>query len=47
MQPVYEDTLLDGGVSQDGYYRVEITCQDAPDGARYFAWSNPVFVKIR
>ncbi len=40
----YEVTL-DDDVTEDGYYRVEVTSQDAW-GAYYFAYSNPVFVDI-
>jgi hypothetical protein len=46
MQPVYEDTLVDGSVTEDGYYRVEVTSQDQPSGPYRFAWSNPVFLKV-
>jgi hypothetical protein len=45
-QPVYEDTLVDDSVTVDGYYRVEVTSQDLPDGPYHFAWSNPVFVNV-
>jgi hypothetical protein len=45
-QAVYEDTLSDGAVTEDGYYRVEVTSQDLPDGPYHFAWSNPVFVNV-
>jgi hypothetical protein len=44
--PVYEATLLDDGVTEDGYYRVEVTSMDPSTGQYYFAWSNPVFVEI-
>jgi hypothetical protein len=47
MQPVYEDTLVDGSVTEKGYYRVEVTSQDQPGGPYYYAWSNPAFVSIR
>ncbi len=47
MQPAYEDTLIDGGVTADGYYRVEVTSQERPDGPYRFAWSNPVFLDVR
>jgi hypothetical protein len=45
MTPTYENTFVDGGVNEDGYYRVEVTSQDA-DGNLSFAWSNPVFVEV-
>jgi len=45
-QPVYEDTLVDDSVTEDGYYRVEVTSQDLPDGPYHAAWSNPVFVNV-
>ena len=41
----YEATLKDETVTEDAYYRVEVTASD--DAGNYqFAWSNPVFVKI-
>ena len=44
-EPAYEATLEDESVTEDGYYRVEVTSSD--DAGNYqFAWSNPVFVKI-
>ena len=46
MSPTYDATLLDEGVSEDGYYRVEVTSLDNSTGRYYFAWSNPVFVKV-
>jgi hypothetical protein len=46
MQPAYEDTLVDESVTEDGYYRVEVTSQDQPNGPYHFAWSNPVFVSV-
>jgi len=46
MQPVYEDTLIDDSVTEDGYYRVEVTSQEQPDGPYHYAWSNPVFVNV-
>jgi hypothetical protein len=46
MQPAYEDNLVDGGVTENGYYRVEVTAQDQPDGPYHYAWSNPVFVSV-
>ena len=42
----YEDTLVDDGVTEDGYYRVEVTSLDMVSGHYYFAWSNPVFVRV-
>jgi hypothetical protein len=47
MQPVYEDILVDGSVTENGYYRVEVTSRDQPNGPDHFAWSNPVFVSVR
>jgi hypothetical protein len=46
MQPIHEDTLIDGTVTEDGYYRIEVTSQELPDGPYHYAWSNPVFVKV-
>jgi hypothetical protein len=46
MSPAYEATLSDDMVTEDGYYRVEITALDLSDGTYHFAWSNPVFVKV-
>jgi hypothetical protein len=40
----YQDTLVDDGVTEAGYYRVEVTSLDG--GHPYFAWSNPVFVRV-
>ena len=45
MFPTYQDTLIDDGVTEDGYYRVEVTSADG-SGNYYFAWSNPVFVRM-
>jgi hypothetical protein len=45
MTRAYENTFVDDGVSEDGYYRVEATSQDAADNLS-FAWSNPVFVDV-
>jgi hypothetical protein len=42
----YEDTLVDDGVTEDGYYRVEVTSVDVVTGNYYFAWSNPVFARV-
>jgi len=47
MQPVYEDTLTDRSVTGNGYYRVEVTSQEQPNGPYHYAWSNPVFVSVR
>ena len=44
--PTYEATLSDDNVTEDGYYRVEVTSLDMSNGNYYFAWSNPVFVDI-
>jgi hypothetical protein len=41
----YEDTFVDDVVTEDGYYRLEVTSQDAA-GNLSFAWSNPVFVEV-
>lgn len=46
MAPTYQGTLVDDAVSEDGYYRVEITALDPAGGGYSFAWSNPVFVKF-
>jgi hypothetical protein len=46
MSPAYGDTLSDDAVTEDGYYRVEITALDPATGSYTFAWSNPVFVKV-
>ena len=46
MSPVYEGTVVDEEVTEDGYYRVEVAAVDAVTGALYFAWSNPVFVDV-
>jgi hypothetical protein len=45
MSPIYEVTLADS-VTEDGYYRVEVTSLDLASGAYNFAWSNPVFVSV-
>ena len=44
LSSTYEDTLADE-VTEDGYYRVEVTGVDIATGYS-FAWSNPVFVDI-
>jgi hypothetical protein len=41
----YAGTLADS-VTEDGYYRVEVTSYDVMSGAYHFAWSNPVFVEV-
>jgi hypothetical protein len=46
MYPFYEATLEDDAVTEDGYYRIEVTSYDVNDGSYQFAWSNPVFVRI-
>lgn len=43
--PEYEATLVDDSVTEDGYYRLEVTSSDSA-GNKQFAWSNPVFVDI-
>jgi hypothetical protein len=45
LKPTYEATLEDKTVTEDGYYRVEVTASDSA-GNYQFAWSNPVFLKI-
>jgi hypothetical protein len=46
LSSTYEGTLTDAGVTEDGYYRVEVTSLDMVSGNYYFAWSNPVFVRV-
>jgi hypothetical protein len=46
LSPTYDATLADEGVTEDGYYRVEVTSMDLVSGSYYFAWSNPVFVTV-
>lgn len=46
LSPSFEDTLEDAGVTENGYYRVEITSLDLINGGYSFAWSNPVFVNV-
>jgi hypothetical protein len=49
ISPMSEDfaiTLEDADLTEDGYYRVEVTSFDTADGMYKFAWSNPVFVRI-
>lgn len=45
MSPIYEGTLADS-VTDDGYYRVEVTSYDVISGTYHFAYSNPVFVDV-
>ena len=45
MSPTYQTTPADS-VTEDGYYRVEVTSYDVISGAYYFAYSNPVFVDV-
>jgi hypothetical protein len=33
-------------VTEDGYYRVEVTSLDVVSGRYDFAWSNPVFARV-
>jgi hypothetical protein len=44
--PTYEASLGDDAVTEDGYYRVEVTSYDMASGNYYFAWSNPVFARV-
>jgi len=44
MAPIYGGTVLDDAVTENGYYRFEVTSLDMATGAYYFAWSNPVFL---
>jgi len=46
LMTAYQNTLTDDGVTEDGYYRVEVTSLDVVSGNYYFAWSNPVFVRV-
>jgi hypothetical protein len=46
LDPDYQGVLVDDDVTEDGYYRVEITSLDMVSGRYYFAWSNPVFVIV-
>ena len=43
MSPTYNVSRFDT-VTEDGYYRVEVTSLDPSSGAYHFAYSNPVFV---
>lgn len=45
--PTYKASLNDATVTEDGYYRVEVTSFDMIDGTYHFAWSNPVFVRVQ
>jgi hypothetical protein len=45
MSPTYQTTPADS-VTEDGYYRVEVTSYDVISGAYHFAYSNPVFVDV-
>jgi hypothetical protein len=38
---------LEDPVTQDGYYRVEITAMDSISGRYQFAYTNPVFVEVQ
>ena len=44
--PTYQVTLSDNLVTEDGYYRVEVTSLDVASGKYTFAWSNPVFIDV-
>jgi hypothetical protein len=44
--PAYDATLTDEAVTENGYYRVEITAYDPAAQSYTFAWSNPIFVKV-
>jgi hypothetical protein len=44
--PTLDVSLEDDAVTGDGYYRVEVTSLDLSTGKYYFAWSNPVFVRV-
>ena len=46
LSPSYAKTLSDEIVTEDGYYRVEVTSLDMASGKYYFAWSNPVFINV-
>jgi hypothetical protein len=46
MSSNYEGSLVDDEASEDGYYRVEVTSVDTVSGNYYFAWSNPVFIRV-
>jgi len=46
MSQTYEASLADDAVTEDGYYRIEVTSLDLATGSYYFAWSNPVFVRV-
>jgi hypothetical protein len=40
------EVMLDDTVTEDGYYRVEVTSYDLINKGYQFAWSNPVFVRV-
>lgn len=44
--PSSEINLSDELVTEDGYYRVEVTAFDPTFGEYHFAWSNPIFVNV-
>jgi hypothetical protein len=46
LSTTYKQTLSDNLVTEDGYYRVEVTSLDMVSGNYYFAWSNPVFIDV-
>ena len=46
LSETYEVSLADDDVTEDGYYRIEITSQDVMTGEYFFAWSNPVFTRV-
>jgi hypothetical protein len=47
LSPTFGDTITDAAVTEDGYYRVEVTSLDLATGRYYFAFSNPVFIRPR
>jgi len=47
LAPTFDQTLTDMNVTENGYYRIEITSLDPATGNYYFAWSNPVFILAR
>jgi hypothetical protein len=46
LSTTYKQTLSDNLLTEDGYYRVEVTSLDMVSGKYYFAWSNPVFIDV-
>jgi hypothetical protein len=46
LSPTYADILVDSSVTEDGYYRVEVTSLNMSNNRYYFAWSNPVFISV-